>query len=125
LKGVAQSDGLGISNLSPSHLGSFWRDDGGDSWNSNNSGLPNRSASSSDENPGTAVPASTSALPQAPHYVLLEMAEVHVNTVLRLVARLRKQAARFFIALLLEPAISLKPMPLKVPSYWMTMAFPD
>jgi hypothetical protein len=89
-------NGLDISNLSLSHPSSFWGHDGGNSWNSNNSSLPNCSASSSDENLGTAVSASTSVLPQAQHSVLLEMAEVHVDAVLRLVARLQKQAARFF-----------------------------
>jgi hypothetical protein len=53
------------------------------------------------------------------------MAEVHVNTILLFAAKLRKQAAKFFVAPLLEPAISPKPMPLKVPYFWMTIAFTD
>ena len=93
---VAQTDGLDISNLSPSHPGFFWSHDGGNSWNSNNSGLPDRSDSLSDGNSRTAVPASISVLPQAPNYVLLGMAEVHVNTVLLFGSKVAKTSGKVF-----------------------------
>jgi hypothetical protein len=93
---VAQTDGLDVFNLSPSHPGFYWSQDGGASWNSNNSGLPARSDGLGDGNSRTAVPSSIVVLPQSPNYIILGMAEIHVNTVLLFGSKAAKTSGKVF-----------------------------
>ncbi|MDP6849502.1 MAG: hypothetical protein QGH51_03435 [Planctomycetota bacterium] len=93
---VAQTDGLDIFNLSPDHPGFYWSHDGGASWQSNNSGLPSRYDNIADGNSRTAVPSSIVVLPQSPNYVLLGMAEIHVNTVLLFGSKTAKTSGKVF-----------------------------
>jgi len=79
---VAQTGGLDILNLAPSHPGFYVSTDGGTSWAANNDGLPNRSDSLSDSKSHTAVASSILVVPQSPNYVLLGMVDLYVNTVL-------------------------------------------
>ncbi len=79
---VAQTAGFDLLNPSPNHPGFFFSLDGGQSWTSNNSGLPPRYDSTSDGKSRTGVAASIVVLPQSPNYVLLGMLDVHINTVI-------------------------------------------
>ncbi|HJM38527.1 MAG TPA: hypothetical protein QGG59_00255 [Planctomycetota bacterium] len=93
---VAQTDGLDIFNLSPDHPGFYLSHDGGASWQSNNTGLPSRYDNVADGNSRTAVPSSIVVLPQSPNYVLLGMAEIHVNTVLLFGSKTAKTSGKVF-----------------------------
>lgn len=93
---VAQTGGLDIFNLSPSHPGFFVSTDGGTSWMANHSGLPPRSDGLGDSKSHTAVAASILVLPQAPNYVLLGMLDLSVNTVLLFGSKTATSKGRVF-----------------------------
>ncbi|HIA39206.1 MAG TPA: hypothetical protein EYN86_06900 [Planctomycetes bacterium] len=93
---VAQTGGLDIFNLAPSHPGFFISTNGGTTWASNNSGLPARSDSLSDGKSRTGVATSILVIPQAPNYVLLGMIDLHVNTVLLIGSKNATSSGRVF-----------------------------
>ncbi|MBC8370544.1 MAG: hypothetical protein H8E25_11130 [Planctomycetes bacterium] len=93
---VAQTGGLDIFNLAPSHPGFFTSTNGGNTWTANHSGLPARSDSLSDSKSRTGVATSILVLPQAPNNVLLGMIDVHVNTVLLFGSKSATTSGRVF-----------------------------
>jgi len=93
---VAQVGELELLNLSPSHPGFFYSLDGGITWIENNGGLPARYDSIWDGNSRTAVAASIIVPLRKPEFVILGMADLHVNTAL-LFGKTAETRGRIFV----------------------------